>query len=85
MARALRTGQAHPLGPLTPGWIHHAGTWWVQEAGGDWLAITDRPLTDRLDAAARSLRAADDAVAEHAGSPPGTAHGPAPAAADHAR
>jgi hypothetical protein len=49
MADAIDTGQARPLGPSLPGYIHWAGTWWMPGAGG-WTPVTDQPFTELLDA-----------------------------------
>jgi hypothetical protein len=62
MDHAFGQGRAHGLGPDLPGYARHQGTWWVREPGGTWLAVTDRALTARLDAAAATWDRAQNAV-----------------------
>ncbi|HEY1914355.1 MAG TPA: hypothetical protein VGH27_02155 [Streptosporangiaceae bacterium] len=52
VATAIDTGQAQALNHGLPGYIQHAGTWWMPGAGG-WVPVTDTPFAALLDAWAR--------------------------------
>jgi len=58
VASALDTGQARPLNPSLPGYIHASGAWWMPGAGG-WVRVTDPPFAALLDAWANRLASAD--------------------------